>query len=191
MNISIIKPSAIVLFFLTLAMFNGFIATLSFFLSIYTINKFRSDEYSQYQLFLATTSIILTIIPFVLMILTKIEGKDYSAQIDIAAFNRSSPETCPTINEQFRDRYDTVIKKIPSVCGTERIKDVEYLTQGLGITFYSIIFSNFSVAAYFSPQPEVVNTCQKYVKEYAEICPPIKGSALDKTINNLLALKFR
>lgn len=191
MNTSIIKPSAIVPFFLILAILNGFIATLGLFLSIYTLCKFRSDEYSPYQYFLATTSLILTIMPFVLIELTKTDGKDYSAQIDLAVFNSSSPETCPTINEHFRDRYDTVIKRIPSACGTERIKDVEYLSKGLYITFYSAIFSPVSVAAYFLPQPEVVNTCQKYVKEYAEICSPIKGSELDQTINKILELKFR
>ncbi|HFT7676734.1 hypothetical protein NFJ49_18505 [Citrobacter braakii] len=83
MNTSIIKPSAIVLFFLILAMLNGFIATLGLFLSIYTLCKFRSDEYSPYQYFLATTSLILTIMPFVLIGLTKAEGKEEKGTLNV------------------------------------------------------------------------------------------------------------
>lgn len=83
MNTSIIKPSAIVLFFLILAILNGFIATLGLFLSIYTLCKFRSDEYSPYQYFLATTSLILTIMPFVLIGLTKAEGKEEKGTLNV------------------------------------------------------------------------------------------------------------
>lgn len=82
MNTSIIKPSAIVLFFLILAILNGFIATLGYSCRFIPCVNFVPTNTAHISIF-SNQLTHLTIMPFVLIGLTKAEGKEEKGTLNV------------------------------------------------------------------------------------------------------------